>query len=63
MDDYKDPECFDDSASYLNVCDQAIGRNYEFKSVGTTCSSVKDRLKRAVHEWKLIDAPQFIISY
>ena len=38
-------ECLDESASYLNVCDQKIGRRYEFKSIDTICSSVKGRLK------------------
>ena len=57
-----DTECLDESAPYLNVWDQEIGRKYEFKSINTIRSSVKGRLKRALHEWKLIDGPQFIIE-
>ena len=40
-----DTECLDASASYLNVCDQEIGRRYEFKSIDTIRSSVKGRLE------------------
>lgn len=57
-----DTESLEESASYLNVCDQENGRRYEFKSIDTILSSVKGRLKRALREWKLIDAPQFIIE-
>ena len=57
-----DTDCLDDSASYLNVCDPAIGRKYEFKAIDATLGSVRGRLKRALHEWKIIDAPQFILE-
>lgn len=58
-----DTECLDESASYLNVCDQKIGRRYEFKSIDTICSSVKGRLlERALLDWSVIDAPQFTIE-
>ena len=57
-----DTESLDEAASYLNVCDQEIGRTYEFKSRDAMLSFVKGRLRRALHEWKLIDAPKFIIE-
>lgn len=58
-----DPKHFDDLDSCFNAFDEDSGRNYEFKSIDTDKhSSVRGRLKCALHEWKLIDAPQFIID-
>ena len=39
-----------------------IDRAYEFKSRDAMLSFVTGRLKRALHEWKLIYVAQFIIE-
>ena len=46
------------------MCDQKkkFESAYEFKSRDATLSFVTDRLKRALHEWKLIYVVQFIIE-
>ena len=47
-----DAKCLDDSASYLNLCDE-IGRKYEFKAIDATLGSVKGRLKRGVNKTRI----------
>ena len=58
----KIPNRLDEAVSYLNACDQKqkFERVYEFKSRDTMLSFVTGRLKRALHEWKLIYVAQFI---
>ena len=44
------------------VIKKKIERSYEFKSRDAMLSFVRGRLKRALHEWKLIYVAQFIIE-
>ena len=61
-----DTESLDEAVSYLNVCDRKkkkkIERAYEFKSRDAMLTFVTGRLKRALHESKLIYVAQFIIE-
>ena len=59
-----DTESLDEAVSYLNVRDKKkkFERAYEFKSRDAMLSFVTGRLKRPLHEWKLIYVAQFIIE-
>ena len=40
------------------MCDQKIGRRYEFKSIDI----IRRSLERALLDWNVIDGPQFTIE-
>ena len=58
-----DTKSLDETVSYLNVCDQKKKKLKGHTNLSQgTLYLVSLRLKRALHEWKLVYVAQFIIE-